>query len=60
MSAPDTNIDKQKRRHRPALIGMGVVLAFAAIISLVNVYSSADPDAQLVDDDALMIKGTDE
>ena len=29
MSAPDTNLDRQKARHRSALIGMIAVVAFA-------------------------------
>jgi hypothetical protein len=29
MSAPQTNIEKQKRRHRGPLIGMVAVVAFA-------------------------------
>ena len=33
MSAPDTNIEKQTRRHSPALWGIGIVLA--AIIAFV-------------------------
>ncbi|KEO51309.1 hypothetical protein [Thioclava pacifica] len=45
MSAPDTNLDRQKRRHAPALIGMavmallGVALVFAWI-------AAASRDAQ--------------
>lgn len=32
MSAPETNIEKQTRRHRGPLYGMAFVLAFAAVI----------------------------
>ena len=31
MSAPETNVKRQARRHRPPLIGIGLVLAFAAV-----------------------------
>ena len=34
MSAPDTNIEKQKMRHRPALLGMGFAAGFAAALLL--------------------------
>lgn len=29
MSAPDTNVDRQKRRHAGPLVGMAVVVIFA-------------------------------
>lgn len=29
MSAPDTDVEKQGKRHKPSLIGMAVVVAFA-------------------------------
>lgn len=32
MSAPNTNIDKQTRRHRPALWGIGAVGGLAALL----------------------------
>ncbi|MCF6445874.1 solute carrier organic anion transporter [Nereida sp. MMG025] len=32
MSAPDTNVEKQTKRHRPSLVGIGAVLAFAALL----------------------------
>ncbi|XDA99474.1 hypothetical protein AB1M95_06060 [Sulfitobacter sp. LCG007] len=38
MSAPDTNIDKQKRRHRPSLIGIWVALAVAAVVVLLMIF----------------------
>lgn len=34
MSAPDTNLEKQKRRHRGPLVGMAVGVTFVAIIFL--------------------------
>lgn len=35
MSAPDTNLNKQKRRHRVPLIAMGVLVVFFVILMLV-------------------------
>jgi len=35
MSAPDTNIDKQKKRHAGSLIGMGAAAAIAAILLII-------------------------
>lgn len=34
MSAPDTNIERQEKRHKPALLGMGGAVAFGAIMLL--------------------------
>ncbi|SEW19403.1 hypothetical protein SAMN04488515_1521 [Cognatiyoonia koreensis] len=34
MSAPDTNVNKQTRRHRGPIIGIALVLAFAAVLFL--------------------------
>ena len=38
MSAPDTDPEKQVKRHRPSLIGMGVVvvLALAMLLALIT------------------------
>ncbi|QQA43986.1 hypothetical protein [Pelagovum pacificum] len=35
MSAPETNVDKQAKRHRPSIVGISVVLIFVAIITVV-------------------------
>lgn len=35
MSSPDSNIEKQKRRHRPSLIGIGAALLAAAVLLIV-------------------------
>ncbi|MEJ6402595.1 hypothetical protein [Yoonia sp. 2307UL14-13] len=32
MSAPDTNVEKQTRRHRPSLLGISVAVGFALIL----------------------------
>ncbi|SHG78854.1 hypothetical protein [Marivita hallyeonensis] len=34
MTAPSTNIEKQKKRHRPALLGMAAVVIFAGVLLL--------------------------
>ncbi len=34
MSAPNTNIETQQRRHRPVLGGIGFALVFAAVLLL--------------------------
>ncbi len=57
MSAPDTNVEKQKRRHKPALLAIGAVVAFAAIVFLFNLNAAVDDEAALVGDDAQMIDG---
>lgn len=44
MSAPDTKLDKQKRRHRPALIGMAVVVLFGALMALLFTGAGVDDD----------------
>ncbi|APX10531.1 hypothetical protein [Tateyamaria omphalii] len=47
MSAPNTNIDRQKKRHRPALWGMAVVAVFAGLVFFLNVAFSVDGDGPL-------------
>jgi len=32
MSAPETNIEKQQDRHKPALFGMGAVVIWALVL----------------------------
>ncbi|REC58602.1 hypothetical protein DRV84_03330 [Rhodosalinus sediminis] len=44
MSPPDTNVEKQKRRHRPALIGIGAVLVFALLVVFAFAVSTTDGD----------------
>lgn len=34
MSAPDTNIEKQEKRHRPALLGIKGALGFGVLMML--------------------------
>lgn len=42
MSPPDTNVERQKRRHRPVLIGIGAVVLFALIVMLAMVFNVTD------------------
>lgn len=32
MSAPNTNVEKQTKRHKPSLFGMGAAIVFATIL----------------------------
>jgi hypothetical protein len=32
MSAPDTNVEKQEEKHKPALLGIKGVVGFAALL----------------------------
>lgn len=56
MSAPDTNIDAQKRKHRFVLTGLAAVVAAAGVVFLANIYAGLDDDAAWTDDDAQMIE----
>ena len=44
MSAPDTNIEKQTKRHRPALWAIGAVIVFGAIVFLSMVSTAVDDE----------------
>ncbi len=43
MSAPETNVERQTRRHRPALIGIGLAVAAAVIFAFVAFTSEGVP-----------------
>lgn len=50
MSAPKTNIEKQTRRHRGALIGMWVAVGLALVlfvIWLIWIFAYADPETDV-------------
>jgi hypothetical protein len=49
MSAPDTDLKRQKRRHRPVLIGIALVVLFAGTIFLLNMGYAIDEDGPLED-----------
>ena len=38
MSAPDTNTEKQKRRHATPLVGVGLAVAFGAAMFLLWIF----------------------
>ncbi|MDF1728190.1 MAG: hypothetical protein P1U53_10630 [Sulfitobacter sp.] len=40
MSAPDTNVKRQEKNHRPALLGIKGVMIFGAIMLLVIIWFS--------------------
>jgi hypothetical protein len=42
MSAPDTNLDKQKKRHWGPLVGMGAGIALAAVLIVAFLVFMAD------------------
>jgi molybdopterin-guanine dinucleotide biosynthesis protein A len=50
MSAPQTNIDRQKRRHRGPLIGILAGLAFVAILFFFYLGDTATPDESLLNE----------
>ena len=43
MSAPDTNVDTQAKRHRGPIVGIVTVLTFAAVLFVAFLAWSADP-----------------
>ncbi len=45
MSAPETNIEKQKRRRRPALFIIGAAVLFGAAMFILNLSDAVDEDA---------------
>jgi hypothetical protein len=49
MSPPNTNIEKEKRRHRPALLGIAISLMFAAILAFIFLTYVTDPDQTLIE-----------
>ncbi len=48
MSAPDTNIEKQERRHKPSLLGIRGILVIVALLTIAFVFyyaiNSTGPD----------------
>jgi hypothetical protein len=42
MSAPQTNVEKQERRHRGPLIGMALALAAVAVLAFVFLAEGGD------------------
>lgn len=50
MSAPNTNLEKQKRRHWPVLIGFVVVALFAGLVFMLNVGVAVDGEGPVVEE----------
>lgn len=44
MSAETTNIDKQAKRHRPALWGMGLAATAVALLFIAFLFSVGTPE----------------
>lgn len=47
MSAPNTDIERQRKTHWPPLVGIAAVLVFAGIVFFFNVRSSVQGDGPL-------------
>ncbi|SDI15557.1 hypothetical protein [Lutimaribacter saemankumensis] len=54
MSAPDTNVEKEEQKHKPALLGIKGAIAFAAVLLvlfvgwvIVNGQSPETPDTRI-------------
>jgi hypothetical protein len=61
MSAPDTNMKKQKRRHKPALIGIGAAVLFgiAMMIGLgFFVVDNADEASETINTNPANVEGS--
>ncbi|MBF9044326.1 hypothetical protein HKCCE4037_13365 [Rhodobacterales bacterium HKCCE4037] len=46
MSAPDTNVEKQARNHRPSLIGIALALIIAGVAAVFFIGWDAAPDGE--------------
>lgn len=52
MSAPDTNLDRQKKQHKPSLWGIGAAGVFGVAMLLVIVMVSVGANEQVAEDGA--------
>ncbi len=52
MTAPNTNLKKQERRHRWPLIGMAAVLIFAAVLGVIFLAGGGEEVVVPAGDDA--------
>jgi len=50
MSAPETNTQRQERRHRPALIGIAAALVLAAVAAIIMAFFSVPSSEQAAPD----------
>ena len=53
MSASDSNLEKQKKDHRPAIIGISVALILGVLFFGFNAFSAADEDADVVGEELI-------
>ncbi len=53
MSAPETNVEKQTRRHKGPLIGIAVAIAFVLAVIVALSMTSSDEEVDLPDDASL-------
>ena len=44
MAPHDTNVEKEAKRHSPALIGLAAVVAFALLLFIGYFFIATDPD----------------
>lgn len=44
MSPPDTNIERQEKRHRPALIGIALAMILGGFFFFLNALMAVDED----------------
>ena len=58
MSAPDTNIKKQERRHKPSLFGIKGSLIIVALLTIAFVFYLALSGASTDEDDGITGAGT--
>tara|TARA_R110002020_G_scaffold26514_35_gene86079 strand:+ start:1392 stop:1673 length:282 start_codon:yes stop_codon:yes gene_type:complete len=59
MTAPDTNTDRQKKRHWPPLLGMALVVVFGVGIIIYWVgYEVTDPADYRIENDAVETRTT--
>jgi hypothetical protein len=49
MTPPDTNLKKQRRRHRPALYAIAFAVFFGILTLLLRVFDATDPDDTMLD-----------
>jgi hypothetical protein len=52
MSAPDTNLDRQKRRHKAPLVGLAVILVVVGLGFVMFLGDETSPDGTLLGEGA--------
>lgn len=56
MSAPDTNIDKQEKQHKPALLGIRGAVVFGVLMVLLMLFFVIDNGREDVATDGVAIE----